>query len=536
MKQRKKNVRSCSVISYFVGIAALLTPFMTLAGKNPKSLKKYVLSAPIFQSENLKIILNDKGNFEFKDPKLQHDQIPEELWQDIARSLKISKSEQNKKITNKQLVLGKLIFRHYLKNWDNLDNKARFAILRQAADCGSEDAIRCLLFAYHYLKFGLNEIDRTIIQAEGLKLAKYYADQGSEEAIQVLLDAYFKGYFGLEINDPAIQQEKRTLIKNYADKGYKYAVSKLLHPYGYKNQLEIDEFKHIQYYADQGFEDAIFLLLDSCKKLNPPLELTTTTNVVLELAKNYADQGSEMAVIKLTNVYCNIDFLTEKEWNQMENYIHQATRCSIKCLIETYSKQEKFKNINPKEIEQETLKLIEHYAEKNFDEAIWHLLMAYNNGHYGLNKDNPSIQKKGLDLAKKYADTGNKSAIFTLLMAHTDQTEITFGLNVKDPTVQQEGLRLTKYYAHQGVERAILYLLEAYLRGFFGLDKDHPLIQQEGLQLLRYYADQGLESTINLMDFIYNHGGFGFPKESPQIQAIFGDKYGYQFAEPRKFF
>jgi len=529
MEQRKKNNRPYPVVPYIVGLTGLFTPLVTSAVKNPKSLKNYVLSASTFQLQNLKTALNNKGKFEFKDLKLQNNEIPEELWQDIARSLKVSKSELNKKITPRELVLGKLIFRYYLAHWDNLDNHARFAILKQAAGCGSEDAIRCLLFAYRYSKFGLNQIDPSIVQSEGLKIAQHYADLGSEHAIRILLDAYLEGYFGLDVNDPSVQQEKHKLAQIYAELGYEHAVNALLLPYNYKNYLEIDEFKHIQKYADQGYEEAIFLLLDSCKKLYPPLELTSSRNVELELAKNYADQGSEMAVIKLTNAYYSEDFLTDIEWNQMEKYIDQASSCTVKCLIETYSKQEQFKSAHPKKMEQKTLELIENYAEKKLDEAIWRLLLAYKDGHYGLDKDDPSVQKRGLFLAEKYADEGKRSAIFTFLMAHTGWTESTFGLNVQDPAVQQKGLILTQYYIQQGFERAIGILLEAYLYGFFGLDKNNSSVQEEGLRLLKYHADQGYEYAISLIRTLYNYGGFGFPKESTKIQEIFGDKYGYQF-------
>ncbi len=149
-------------------------------------------------------------------------QYKECFWQGKAIKVGISdvelKKVENGFYTYEQIVNG---YEHWnkfnlIKDMTNVANEKKLNRLINAAEDGCEEAIKYLLDAHLYDRFGLPKNN-----PKGLELAKKYADKGSDVAIRYLLSERY----GLEPNNP----EGLVLLKKYADKGSEVSIQNLIY-------------------------------------------------------------------------------------------------------------------------------------------------------------------------------------------------------------------------------------------------------------------------------------------------------------------
>lgn len=182
-----------------LGITALSGSTLTFAG-GASSRSSIDLSNPDVKEQYLQIVLKN-GKYKFAHPELKENKIPESMWESIAAEIGVTLAEFYKikkgKTTTRKIVLGTLIYNHYKNTQsDNAySDEDRLLMLKQAADHGSEWAIKTLLDAYKNNKLGLDSNDPKII-IKRIKLVQKYQQKGSEHGTHTLIDAYFSGITG----------------------------------------------------------------------------------------------------------------------------------------------------------------------------------------------------------------------------------------------------------------------------------------------------------------------------------------------------
>lgn len=453
MKKNNKKVGFCAIPAYIIGVAGLLSPVLSYAvkGSHLKSLKEAVLSSEVFKSTNLNLIRNDKGIYRFADPMLFNNKVNQEIWTNIGHQLNVQVDEwykvRNKQLTLQQIVLGTLIYEYSQKHRSELDDNEYLFALKQSADHGSESAIKDLLNAYRFQKFGLS-IQNPEVLKEGRILLENYADQGSEEAVKIILLDIFedKPLFG-----PIIQPGGSKILKYYTDRGSLVAIEAL---YASLSNDITGEYTNLLYLADERLK------------------------LILE---EYANHGNEKAITLILKGYQrgwfgldSDDLAVKRELLRLaKQYVSDGSSYALELLLTAYQLGHFGLDAKDPIVQQEGLRFAREFAEKGSEYAIERLLISYRYGYYGLNVEDVAIQKEGLKVAREFAEKGSEEAITILIQAFRFGH---FGLNAEDAEVQVEGLRLVKEYAKNS-KSAMEFLAGVCERGGFGLRSGDPSIR-----------------------------------------------------------
>ena len=239
----------------------------------------------------------------------------------------------------------------------------------------------------------------------------------------------------------------------------------------------------LQLSANFGNETAINHLLEAYRKGWYGLRMDDLKG--LELAKKYADQGSESAIGYLLDSYAHEENDAEA-LKLAKKYADQGSEESIGYLLDQHELNDLA-----------GLELAKKYADQGSERAVIHFLDA--NCRYRLTND-----EERLAFIKKYADQGSKWAMTYLLDIYRRGW---CGFQKDDP----KGLKLAEMYVNQGNNRALGYLLLAYHQGWYGLPIDDP-------------------KSIHECIIVLDTGGFPYPhhKKFPLLLLLSEEREQYQ--------